>query len=165
MSSKHSERHHHRQFVIALSMLFSLNQQSPRTCLIFSKSPGQAKICGYLLLGGESVARGLDLVPPGDKTDSRPRKNCEIANMEALSWSWSWSTTALQPQYQSQYERLGDSIVVTTGILLVPWLHILKHCYQQEFACKHTKILLVDILVPVFRPHFTVCNPLSNINN
>ena len=49
-------------------------------------------------------------------------------------------------------------------ILLVPWLHILKHCYQQEFACKHTKILLVDILVPVFRPHFTVCNPLSNIN-
>ena len=74
-------------------MLFSLNQQSPRTCLIFSKSPGQAKICGYLLLGGESVARGLDLVPPGDKTDSRPRKNCEIANMEALSWSWSWSTT------------------------------------------------------------------------
>ena len=49
-------------------------------------------------------------------------------------------------------------------ILLVPWLHILKHCYQQEFACKHTKILLVDILVLVFRPHFTVCNPLSNIN-
>ena len=49
-------------------------------------------------------------------------------------------------------------------ILLVPWVHILKHCYQQEFACKHTKILLVDILVPVFRPHFTVCNPLSNIN-
>ena len=53
---------------------------------------------------------------------------------------------------------------VNISILLVPWLHILKHCYQQEFACKHTKILLVDILVPVFRPHFTVCNPLSNIN-
>ena len=25
-------------------------------------------------------------------------------------------------------------------------VHILKHCYQQDFTCKHTKILLVDIL-------------------
>ena len=36
---------------------------------------------------------------------------------------------------------------------LFTWLHTLKHCYQQDFACKHTKILLVDILVPGYRPH------------
>ena len=117
LSSKHSGRNRHRQFVIALSMLFSLNQQSPRTCLIFSKSPGQAKICGYLLLGGESVARGLDLVPPGDKTDSR--------GQERIARSPIWKPCPgpgpgppLQLQYQSQYERLGDCIVVATGICI-----------------------------------------------
>ena len=78
--------------------------------------------------------------------------------------------TMLVPQH---YDCRNMNVIAKFGnwndvevelILLVPWLHILKHCYQQEFACKHTKILLVDILVPVFRPHFTVCNPLSNIN-
>ena len=48
---------------------------------------------------------------------------------------------------------------------LFTWLHTLKHCYQQDFACKHTKILLVDILVPGYRPHFTVRKPLNNISN
>ena len=76
-----------------------------------------------------------------------------------------WSTPVLPgDHWPYQIDLFTWGLKMNSPSSLVTHIELLKHCYQQEFACKHTKILLVDILVPVFRPHFTVCNPLSNIN-